>query len=51
MIFLTFNDLLLNMIMSRDTGSLFWKVVIMTRLLIKFQKNVPNLLLLSQQEF
>ena len=38
MIFLFFNDLLPNMVMSRDTDSLFWKFVIMNRFLIKFKK-------------
>ena len=33
------------MVMSRDTDRLFWKFVIMTRFLIKFQENVPNLVL------
>ena len=51
-IFLFLNDLLPNMIMSRDTDSSFWKFVIMTRFPIKFQENLPNLvlLLLSEQE-
>ena len=41
-----------NMVTSRHPDSLFWKSVIMTRLPIKFQKNLPNLvlLLLSEQE-
>ena len=51
MIFLFFNDLLPNMVMSRDTDSLFKNVVIITRYTIKFYENLPNLvvLLLTEQ--
>ena len=49
MIFLFFNDLLPNMVMSRDTNSLLWKFVTMTRFPIKFREYLV-LLLLSEQE-
>ena len=52
MIFLLFNDLLPNMVMSGDTDSIFLKFVTMKRCPIKVQENLPNLLLvlLSEQE-
>ena len=52
MIILFFNDLLPNMAMSRDTDSLFYKFVIMTRFHIKSEENLLNLvlLLLLEQE-
>ena len=50
--FLFFDDPLPNMVMSRDTDSLFIKFVTTTKFPIKFQESLPNLvlLLLSEQK-
>ena len=50
MIFLFCNDLF--QIWSRDSDSLFWNILIITRFPIKVQENLPNwvLPLLSEQE-